>query len=94
MRHQMHSKVPCDHVYICGYTKWKSTVIQMWRNYNPGKLKVVKCYVDSTFGCGWSQSDVDNAENFMSCTRYIITYAGFPVLWCSKLKTEIALSTT
>ena len=25
---------------------------------------------------------------------YVITYAGCPVLWCSKLQTEIDLSTT
>ena len=29
----------------------------------------------------------------MSHTVYVITYAGCPVLWCTKLQTEIALST-
>ena len=29
----------------------------------------------------------------MSRTGYLITYAGCPVVWCSKLQTEIALST-
>ena len=28
----------------------------------------------------------------MSRTGYVITYAGCPVLWCSTLQTEIALS--
>ena len=30
----------------------------------------------------------------MSCTGYVITYAGCPVLGCSKLQTGITLSTT
>ena len=30
----------------------------------------------------------------MSHTGYVIKYAGCPILWCSKLQTEIALSTT
>ena len=29
----------------------------------------------------------------MSRIGYVIIYAGCPVLWCSKLQTEIALST-
>ena len=30
----------------------------------------------------------------MSRTGYMILYAGCPIIWCSKLQTEIALSTT
>ena len=30
----------------------------------------------------------------MSRKGYVITYAGYPVLWCSKFKIEIYLSTT
>ena len=40
------------------------------------------------------QIDADNPENLMSRTGYVIMYAGCPILWCSKLQTEIALSTT
>ena len=40
------------------------------------------------------QVDADNPENLMSRTGYVIMYAGCPILWCSKLQTEIALSTT
>ena len=61
--------------------------------YMPDKEKVIKCYVDSEFSVGWSQADSNNAENNMSHTGYIIMYAGCPVLWCSKLKLEIASST-
>ena len=37
--------------------------------------------------------DTDNPENTLSKTGYIIYYAGFQILWTSKLQTEIALST-
>ena len=50
--------------------------------------------MDANFSGEWYQSDYDNAENVISCTRYVITYAGFPLLWWSKLETEIALGTT
>ena len=30
----------------------------------------------------------------MSRTEYVITYAGCPLLWCSRLQTEITLNTT
>ena len=50
--------------------------------------------MDANFSGEWYQADYDNAENVISCTRYVKTYAGSPLLWCSKLETEIALSTT
>eukprot|EP00957_Ditylum_brightwellii_P117330 8948690-Ditylum_brightwellii.AAC.1 len=53
----------------------------------------IQCYVDANFAGGWSKADADNPENVMSRTRFIIFYAGCPVLWQSKLQTEIALST-
>ena len=33
-------------------------------------------------------------KNVMSCTGYMIRYAGCSIVWCSKLQTEVALSTT
>ena len=30
----------------------------------------------------------------MSRTGYVISFAGYPVIWCSRLRTEITLSTT
>ena len=61
--------------------------------YSPDKPKGIECYVDADFAGGWSQADADNPENVMPRTGYVIYYAGCPVLWCSKLQTEIALST-
>ena len=39
------------------------------------------------------QADADNAENVMSRKGFVLRYAGCPIGWCSKLQTEIALST-
>ena len=54
----------------------------------------IECYVDSDSANRWAQEDDDNTENIISCTGYVITYVGCTLLWCSKLQTTIALSTT
>ena len=56
--------------------------------------KGLECYVDADFAGGWNKDDPNNADALMSRTGYVIMYAGCPVHWCSKLQTEIALSTT
>ena len=53
----------------------------------------MECYVDAGFAGGWSNADSDNPDNVLSRSGYIISYAGCPIIWCSKLQTEIALST-
>ena len=50
--------------------------------------------LDAYFAGRWTQSDADNAENGMLHTGHLIMYAVCTVLWHSKLKTEIYLSTT
>ena len=50
--------------------------------------------MDSRFASGWAQADADNAKHFMSRSVYVITHAGYSVLWCSKLYTETALNNT
>ena len=62
--------------------------------YHPDKTKGIECYVEAYFAGGWSQANSDNPENVMSSTGFAIYYAGCPVLWSSKLQTEISLSTT
>ena len=59
----------------------------------PDKTKGLECFADADFAGSWDRGDSDNPENVMSRTGYLITYAGCPVVWCSKLQTEIALST-
>ena len=62
--------------------------------YKPNQLLGLQCYIDADFAGGWIQVDANNPENLMSRTGFVIMYAGCPNLWCSKLQTKIALSTT
>ena len=62
--------------------------------YKPDRFLGLQCFVDADFAGGWIQVDADNPTNLLSRTGYVIMYAGCPILWCSKLQTEIALSTT
>jgi hypothetical protein len=59
------------------------------------RVQSLECYADASFGGDWNRAtaahDVSTAK---SRTGYIITYCGCPVIWASKLQTEIALSTT
>ena len=61
--------------------------------FTPDSSKGIECYVDADFAGNWHKADSDNPENVLSRTGYVIYYGGCPVFWCSKLQTEIALST-
>jgi hypothetical protein len=53
----------------------------------------IECYVDADFVGGWNTKTSADADNVMSCTGFVITYANCPIYWASCLQTEIALST-
>jgi len=59
----------------------------------PDKSKGIECFVDASFASGWRPDDANDAANVLSRTGYVIYYASCPVHWCSKMQTEIALST-
>jgi hypothetical protein len=61
--------------------------------YKVDKTKGIEVYVDADFAGGWVSADADNADNVLSRTGFVICYANCPLIWCSKLQTEIALST-
>jgi hypothetical protein len=63
-------------------------------HYSPDPARGLECYVDADFAGGWSSGDHQNPECVLSRTGFVIMYAGCPITWCSKLQTEIALSTT
>ena len=56
--------------------------------------KGIKYYVDADFSCDWNSIDFDNSDNVLSRNRYVIMYCGCPLVWKSKIQTQIALSTT
>jgi hypothetical protein len=62
---------------------------------DPNDGKSFEVYVDVDFCGNWnratSMNDVSTAK---SRTGYIISFAGCPITWASKLHTQIALSTT
>ena len=56
------------------------------------------CYVDSSFCGEWIKSNADQAmydpNTAQSRTGYVINYAGCPLVWASRLQTEVCLSST
>ena len=54
---------------------------------------VVDCYVDADFAGLWKSEDDQDPVCVKSRSGYILEYAGCPLIWSSKLQTEIALST-
>ncbi len=61
--------------------------------YEPDKSMGIECYVDADFADGWNITTSADADNIMSRTGFVITYANCPIYWASRLQTEIALST-
>ena len=61
--------------------------------YTVEKSRGLEVYVDADFACGWNMADTTNADNVLSRIGFVIRYAGCPIIWSSKLQTEIALST-
>ena len=61
--------------------------------FTPDKSRGIECFVDADFAGSWDKADAGNPENVLSRTGYIIFIHGCPVVWSSKLQTEIALST-
>ena len=62
--------------------------------FKPDKTKSIDTYVDASFAGEWNTSWSDEPSSVMSRTGYVILYANCPIIWSSKLQTEIALSTT
>jgi hypothetical protein len=60
----------------------------------PTNTPTIDCFVDADFAGTWTPETSDNPSSVRSRSGYIITFAGCPILWTSKLQSEIALSTT
>jgi hypothetical protein len=61
--------------------------------YRPDLKRGLEVFMDANIAGGWDPEDAENADNVYSCTEYVICYSGCPMIWQSKLQTEIALST-
>ena len=60
---------------------------------NPSKKMVVDCYVDAYFAGLWRHKNPQDLINDKSRTGFLVLFANRPLLWVSKIQTEIALST-
>jgi hypothetical protein len=60
----------------------------------PSEDKNLNCYVDADFTGNWTKDTSHDPNSVKSRTGYVICFANCPVLWASKLQSEIALSTT
>jgi hypothetical protein len=78
--------------YLCRYlsgTKDKGLIIR------PDSSKSFEVHVDCDFAGNWIREDAMNdPSTAKSRTGYIISYGGCPVIWASKLQTEVVLSST
>ena len=77
--------------HICRYlwlTKDKGLIC---RPNGDGELNA---YCDSDFAGRWHQSTTHLRESVLSRTGYVLMFCGCPILWASKLQTEVALSST
>ena len=61
----------------------------------PDLSKSFEVHVDCDFAGNWVKEDAMNdPSTAKSRTGYVISFAGCPVLWASKLQTEVVLSST
>ena len=61
--------------------------------FNPSKKIVVGCYENADFAGLWGHENPQDPICDRSRTIFVVTFSNFPLLWVSKLQTEIALST-
>ena len=62
--------------------------------FKPGELLQLDCYVDADFAGLYNVESHDDPVCVKSRTGYVLTLGSCPLLWVSKLQTEVTLSTT
>ena len=62
-------------------------------NFTTDESLKLECYVDSDFAGLWLSEASQDPICTRSRTRYVLKFAGAPVLWKSKLQTENVLRT-
>jgi hypothetical protein len=59
----------------------------------PNKKLSVDCFVDADFAGLWKHEDEQDPTSVKSRSGYLLMFMGCPLIWGSKLQTQIALST-
>ncbi len=63
--------------------------------FKPNAEKGFECYCDADFSGNWNKSFAEVDPNTAkSRSGWIVFYAGCPIIWASKLQSQVALSTT
>ncbi len=63
--------------------------------FKPNTAKGFKCYADANFVGNWLRHTADvDPTTAKSRSGWYVFYAGVPIIWASKLQTQIVLSTT
>ena len=57
-------------------------------------LSQFECYVDADFAGNYTSETCEDPNSVKSRTGCVIKYAGYPIIWFSRLQTEISLSNT
>eukprot|EP00957_Ditylum_brightwellii_P003354 254137-Ditylum_brightwellii.AAC.1 len=61
---------------------------------DPKVERSFEVHADSDFVGHWYRPTmVDDASTAKSRSGYVVSYAGCPIIWASKLQTQVALST-
>ena len=60
----------------------------------PDNSEGLEVFVDADFAGGFDKAVAEDPASAYSRTGFVIKHAGCPIIWKSKLQTEIALSTT
>ena len=94
-KHVHEQAIKCIVRYLIGTTRSRNkTEIVRGILHKPDKAKNIEAFVNASFAGEWNATWSNEPSSVMSRTGYVILYGNCPVIWCSKLQTEIALSTT
>lgn len=79
-------------LYLVRYLKKSRDIgIRFW----PDPDKGFECYCDDDFSGLWNKQFArHNPSTAKSRSGWVVFYAGCPIIWASKLQTQVALSTT
>ena len=78
-------------IYIIKYLK---AIRHIGLCFKPDHTKGFQCYCDADFAGYWNkQFTATDPSTNKSQSEWIILYVGFPIMWASKLQSQVELST-